>query len=97
MSESEKEKLRQEMENKARQLDFDKVKKLEEKTKHKIEDSLNNLSNLNLQSPAGSNNISVLNKPGFLKSIEKDVYASGDMDLEERVRRNKVNMRRDKY
>jgi hypothetical protein len=94
LSESEKEKLRNEMELKALHYDREKLKKIEDRTKSTIESSLNKLNNIS-QSP--SQNLSVLNKPGFLKSIESDLYASGSMKLEEKLRRNKVNLSKDKY
>jgi hypothetical protein len=93
LSDSEKEKLRQEMELKAMKYDQEKLKKIEDRTISTIENSLNNLQNI----AQPTENISVLNKPGFLKSIESNLYASGSMKLDEKLRRNKVNLSKDKY
>jgi len=95
LSEKDKERMRYEMENRAKSLDHEKIKYLEEKTKNIRETSKSKLEKLNLTNE--SKNISLLNKPGFLLSIDKDVYMSGDLKLDDRIKRNKVNMEREKY
>jgi hypothetical protein len=95
LSEKDKERMRQEMEDRAKKLDNEKIKYLEEKTKNIRETSKSNIEKLNLTNE--SKNISLLNKPGFLQSIDKDVYMSGDLKLDDRIKRNKVNMEREKY
>jgi len=72
LSEKEKELLRQEMEESARVHDKQKISKLEDKTKFNIEKSLNNLKQYSHLNDCDKSNISLLNKPGFLKSIEME-------------------------
>lgn len=96
LSEKEKEKLRQEMEERATRMEMEKIKYLEDRTRSICETSKSNLEKLQ-QEKQNDNNISILNKPGFLKTIDKDVYMSGGMKLDDRIKRNKVNMEREKY
>jgi hypothetical protein len=72
LSEKEKELLRQEMEESARNYDKEKINKLEDKTKSNIQKSLNNLQQYSHLNDCDKRNISLLNKPGFLKSIKME-------------------------
>lgn len=80
LTEEEREQMRLQMENKAKKMDFQKLQSMEDiKRKNYHSDSNNRSSHSSA-------------KPNFIKSIEKDVYTSGKMDLEENVKRNKANI-----
>lgn len=81
LTEDEKEKLRQDMENKAHSLDRQRNNLIDDKIRH-LEDTSRNSSN------SGS-------RPKFLKSMEKEVYTSGKHNLEDRVKRNKYYMNKE--